>query len=411
MKILLVNKFFRLKGGSERVFFAEAELLKSRGHTLGYFSMQDERNVPTDFRGYFVDHVDYERAVPLNRKLKQSVNVLYSIHARKKMHQLLRDFRPDIVHLHNIHHQISPSILDVIGKYKIPTVMTLHDFKTVCPVYSLLSNGRLCRRCAGGRYFWCLLKRCNKHSYTKSLVNTAEMYLHNNILHMEKKIQVYISPSRFLQQTIREMGFGRKVRFLPNFITADDFTPRYGAKTRTVLYFGRISAEKGILTLMRAVKGLDLTLKIIGDGPLQPVLQAAMARDRSGNIELCGYMTGNELKREIRNAMCVVLPSECYENNPLAAIEAFALGKPVIGSRIGGIPELVRDDQTGLTFAPGQSRDLKEKIMYLVNNPRLIERMGRNARQYIKEELTPEKHYTGLMQVYYEAIRTIKEDT
>jgi glycosyltransferase involved in cell wall biosynthesis len=151
---------------------------------------------------------------------------------------------------------------------------------------------------------------------------------------------------------------------------------------------------------MRAVRDLDVTLKIIGDGPLKALLESGVGRGGRTNIRFCGYKTGDELKREIRDAMFTVLPSECYENNPRSVIEAFALGKPVIGSRIGGIPELVRDGETGLTFAPGDGDDLRDKIRYLLAGPGLIAEMGRRAREYVERELTPEKHYTKLMEIY-----------
>jgi glycosyltransferase involved in cell wall biosynthesis len=400
MKILLVNKFFWQKGGSERVFFAEAELLKAGGQELAFFSMKDQRNLGSADAGYFVGHADYEAPAALSRKINQSLNILYSFEARRKMRRLLREHSPDIVHLHNIHHQLSPSILDAVKECRIPTVMTLHDFKLVCPVYSLLSNGSLCQRCAGGRYYWCLLKRCNRKSFAKSLVNVLEMYLHHNVLNMYDHIHAFISPSMFVKQKIREMGFDRELLLLPNFVNAAEFKPRYSWEERSILYFGRISAEKGILTLMRAVRDLDVTLKIIGDGPLKTLLESGVGRGGRTNIRFCGYKTGDDLKREIRDAMFTVLPSECYENNPRSVIEAFALGKPVIGSRIGGIPELVRDGETGLTFTPGDGDDLRDKIRYLLAGPGLIAEMGRRAREYVERELTPEKHYTKLMEIY-----------
>ncbi len=406
VEILLVNKYFWLKGGSERVFFAEAELLKTKGHELVFFSMKDQKNFSSPDAVYFVDHVDYENPAVWGRKIRQSMNILYSSEAVRKMRRLLRDHKPDIVHLHNIHHQISPSILDALHEYHIPAVMTLHDFKLVCPVYSLLSNGSLCQSCAGGRYYRCLIKRCNKKSYAKSLVNAVEMYLHHNFLHIYDRIQAFVSPSLFLKDKMREMGFKREIIFLPNFIKAAEYEPCYTWAERSIIYFGRISAEKGILTLIRAVEGLDVALTIIGDGPLKTSLESEARRGGRTDIRFRGYKTGGELKREIVKAMFAVLPSECYENNPRSVIEAFALGKPVIGSRIGGIPELVRDGRTGLTFTPGNSDDLKDKIYYLLTRPGMITEMGRNARSYIERELTPEKHYNDLMEIYGSVLYT-----
>jgi glycosyltransferase involved in cell wall biosynthesis len=404
MKILMVNKFFWFKGGSERIFFEEAEVLKNKGHTLIFFSMRDERNLPSKQSGYFIDHVDYNNIKSFTQGIKQSLNILYSLEAKRKIKRILNHYRPDIVHLHNIHHQISPSILHAIDEHGIPMVMTLHDYKMVCPVYSLLSNGRPCQKCGNRRYYWCILKRCSKNSYTKSLLNTVEMYLHHSIWRIYNKVQVFIAPSVFLNEKIREMGFKGKVVRLPNFVKPENFKPVFGCKQRSIVYFGRLSPEKGIATLMNAVKGMNITLKIIGDGPSKDGLADLAKRDRLHNVIFYGYKDGSELRQEIRSSMFSVLPSECYENNPLTIIEAFALGKPVIGSSMGGIPELIRDGERGLIFKAGDVGDLRKKISDLLDKTQKVYEMGINARKFVENELNPEKHYEQLMKIYSVAI-------
>jgi len=200
------------------------------------------------------------------------------------------------------------------------------------------------------------------------------------------------------------MGFKGEIVHLPNFIHVAEFDPCFNFKERTICYIGRLSAEKGILTLIEAVKGLDVKLKIIGEGPLKQTVEDWVKSKDVKNVELLGYMSGQNLKEEIQRCMFTVIPSEWYENNPRSVIESFALGKPVIGARIGGIPELVRDNDTGLTFESGNVNDLRTQISKLVNNPADIERMGRNARRFVEEELNPDKHYDGLMKIYQYAI-------
>lgn len=404
MKVLLVNKLFFPRGGSERVFFSEADLLKRKGHQIAFFSMFDQRNLSCPQSKYFISHIDYETPVNIKLKILQSLKMLYSFEAKKKLKELLNDYQIDIVHLHNIYHQISPSILDVFARYKIPIVMTLHDYKLVCPSYSMFVDGKPCEKCRNGRYFWCLFKKCTKGSYAKGLLNVVEMYLHHKILHIYDKIDVFVSPSRFLKEKLKEMGFKKEMVYLPNFINAKDYLPKYNSNGKIICYFGRLSKEKGLFTLIEAVKRIDIKLKIIGDGPIKKDLEEKVRRENLENVSFLGYKSGEEFKEEVRNSRIVVLPSEWYENYPRSVMEAFALGKPVIGARIGGIPELVKDGGTGLTFEPENSEDLREKINFLINNRDKVIEMGRNARKFAEKELNPEKHYKQLMEIYQKVV-------
>ncbi len=404
MKILLVNKFLYPKGGDAICSLETGELLVSKGHEVLFWGMKHPENPDYPYKELFVSHVDFNKSIRISQQLKTSINILYSFEARKKIEKLLKVEKPDIVHLNNFAHQISPSILDVFKKYNLPTVMTLHDYKLVCPSYSMLTDGKPCEKCRNGRYFWCLLKKCTKGSYVKSSLNVVEMYLHHKILHIYDKINVFISPSVFLKEKIREMGFKGKVIYLPNFVKLEDFKPSYDYKEKFIIYFGRLSQEKGLFTLIEGVKGIDIKLKIIGDGPLRKELESKAREDRLDNIFFTGYKKGKELKEEIWKSIFVVLPSEWYENNPRTVMEAFALGKPVIGARIGGVPELVRDGETGLTFEPRNAEDLRDKIDYLKNSPDKISEMGKNARKFAEKELNPEKHYQQLMKIYQMAI-------
>ncbi len=199
MKILLVNKFFFRKGGAETSLFKEAKLLKDNGHDVLFFSIAHPDNYNSSYSEYFVSRVDFDKVKTIRQKIMIAGRVLYSIEAKRKIERLIKVEKPDIAHLHNIYHQLSPSILHTLEKYDIPVIMTLHDYKLVCPVYTFLdNNGNICERCKSKRYYWCLLKKCNKGSLSKSFLNTLEMYLHHKILHIYNLVDLFISPSIIL---------------------------------------------------------------------------------------------------------------------------------------------------------------------------------------------------------------------
>ena len=282
--------------------------------------------------------------------------------------------------------------------------MTMRDYKMVCPSYSMLVNGKPCEACSQGRYYNCYLKKCTKNSSIKSLVNTVEMYLHHKILRIYNNIDVFVSPSRFLKKKVEEMGLRGEIVHLANFVELNSYEPQYSASEDSIAYVGRLSVEKGVSTLIEAVKTLTVKLKIIGDGPLLPVLKRKIDAENITNVEFLGFCTSDVLKDEVSKSLFTVLPSECYENNPRSIIESFSLGKPAIGAKIGGIPELVRDNETGFTFTAGDSSDLREKIELLLSKRDLIQKMGKSARKFVETELNAERHYAQLMKIYEMAV-------
>ncbi|MBM2832855.1 MAG: hypothetical protein HW406_16 [Candidatus Brocadiaceae bacterium] len=407
MNVLHINKFHYMRGGSEAVYFRTADVLKLHGHKSLFFSMHCLENISCETSDFFMPYVDLVNNNGLMDQLKNAGRVLYSFEARNRLSHLLEKYPIDIAHLHNIHHQISPSILHELKKRNIPIVMTLHDYKMVCASYSMLAEEKPCEACCGGSYFHAAKKRCIKGSFVKSILATLEMYLHHKILDIYSNVDVFISPSLFLKNKLHQMGFNKEIVHLPNFIDTDSFRQIEDNKNlpeNSIVYFGRLSEIKGLWTLIEAAGLLgsrsDVQVKIIGDGQLKAGLEYKVNSLSLKNVRFLGYMKGDELFKEIKNSLFVVLPSEWYENNPMSVLESFALGKPVIGSRIGGIPELVKDNKTGLTFEPGNAEDLCSKIECLINNKDLVGEMGRNARKFVERELNPEKYYQGLMHVY-----------
>lgn len=278
--------------------------------------------------------------------------------------------------------------------------MTLHSYKMVCAVNSLFVNNNVCVSCSNRRFYFGLFKRCIYNSFTKSFVMMCEMYLHHFFLNTYGKIDLYITPSYFLRKKATEMGFKQKIIVLPNIINLNDYSPQFNYKDESIVYFGRLSKEKGINILLDAIKGLDAYLKIIGDGPERNNLEEKVRREGIENVIFLGFLEKEELKKEVSGAMFSVLPSICYENYPYGIIESFALGKLVIGSDIGGIPELIKEGETGFLFKTGSAEDLKNKILQLINNKELIIRLGQNARKYIEDNHNPNRCYGSLMKEY-----------
>lgn len=400
MRILLANKFLYPKGGAEVSVLETAQLLKRKGHEVVFFAMQHPDNIPSAEEAFFVSQVDYERD-GLKDALRTSARLLYSFEAKRNIARLIESNRPDLAHLNNIYHQLSPSIIHALRAAGIPMVMTLRDYKLVCGSYSMLANGSVCEACRGGRYYHCVLKQCVKDSRAKSLLTTIEMYLHHRVLHIYKAVDCFISPSHFLKAKVVEMGFRGRLEVLPNFVCVQDYQPQVDWDERTIVYFGRLSKEKGLLTLLEAIKELpDIGLKIIGTGPLQAVLEHVIHSQKLHNARVLGQLTGEALRQEVQRSMFTVLPSEWYENNPRSILEGFALGKAAVATRIGGIPELVRDGETGWTCEPRNPADLRAKILTLARHPDEIRRMGENARRLVEEEFNEEVHYQRLMELY-----------
>jgi glycosyltransferase involved in cell wall biosynthesis len=404
MKILLINKFFYPKGGSETLFFNQAALLKKNGHEVCFFSMRHPENLPDPNDAYFLPYVDYEEPGPITARLKTAGRLLYSKEAQRRLTALIEREKPDIAHLHNIHHQISPSILPILKKHGIPVVMTLHDYKMVCPVYTLFRNGEICEDCGGMKYVHCALNRCTKSSLTKSLLNSLEMYLHHSFLRIYQNVDVFISPSMFLADKALDLGFKPRIRHLPNFMEVEAVSPVSSWEDRAIACFGRLSPEKGLPVLLKAVQGLDLECRIYGDGPERPRLEALAQELGLDNVRFEGHLSQPDLHARIQKTMFVVLPSIWYENHPYAVAEAFALGKPVVASRLGGLPEMVRDGLTGLTFNPGKPGELREKILHLRDNSEKISTMGKTAREFAEAHLSPNSHYDKLLTIYQELL-------
>lgn len=398
MKVLLVNKFHYLKGGSEKYYFELGELLKSHGHEVAYFSMEDEKNISTGDKEYFVEKLDLNTG----SKLK-AFDVIYSKKNKKKMEEALDDFKPDIVHLNNFQRQLSASIINPIKKRNIPIIYTAHDVQAICPAISMLDNNQeICEKCMGGKYSNCFKNKCNKGSTLKSLLGAIEgKYYRNNKIYTDK-IDAIITPSKFYAEKFVQDGVrNEKIYPMHNYINTSEYDiSRQNAGY--ALYVGRLSREKGILNLISAFENIKGgKLYIAGNGPEKENIERFI-KDKSLNdrIQLLGFLNKDEVKDRIRKATMIIIPSIWYENCPYSALETIAIGKPIVGANIGGIPELIIDEKTGLLYQYDDVSELTMKIEELFNDNDKAEEFGNNAKKFAKEKFNKEKYYDSLMNIY-----------
>jgi len=398
MKVIFVNNYLYIRGGSERVLFDEIEILRSHGHEPILFSRKHEKNIYSRYSKYFPVSIKYEECSFLE-KIFVSFKLIYSLEVKKKFSELLSIYNPDLVHAHNIYGRLTTSVLDVAKNMNVPVVMTLHDYKLICPSYLMLSNGVPCEKCKGRKFYNCILTRCHKNNFISSAIYSVESYF-NYIFKKYEWTSFFLCPSKFLLKKHIEFGIpSKKLVYLPNFIKVNSFLPNF-QPGNYILYVGRLSKEKGILTLLKAMKTLKIELKIIGDGPLKEKCKKIVRNYGLRNVLFEGYKYGDELEEIYKNAAFVVIPSECYENAPMVLLETFSYGKPAIGSDIGGIPEFIIDGETGYLFEPGNYNELREKISYLYDNPSIVKEMGKKARKIVEKNYSEDVHYKKLISLY-----------
>lgn len=404
MKILMVNKFFYIKGGSETYYFALKRKLEKEGHTVVDFSMKDEKNYNSKYSEYFVDNVDYSKETSLFSKIKMATSIIYSREAKRKFERLVIKERPDIVHLHIFQHQLSPSILDVCKKYNIPTVYTAHDLKMICLNYKMMHHGHICEDCKDGHLYHCALNKCVKDSFSKSCINTIEGYFHKWRKSYDV-IDYIITPSEFYRNKFIEFGVdSKRIVCIPNFIDKKDIhVNTRDDKQNYYLYFGRLSDEKGIMTLVKAATQEDIQLYIVGTGPILDDIVAYLENSCVNNVKILGFKTGQELIDIVGNAKAVFLPSEWYENGPYSAIESIQMGTPIIGANIGGIPEVVCN-KTCL-FESGNETDLKNHIEKFEElDEQQYEKLRQEAKELFESKYTGDIHYKAITEIYNKAL-------
>lgn len=405
MKILMVNKFHYLKGGSEKYYFDLANLLKENGHEVAFFSMQDDKNIETGCKEYFVENSDMNSKNPF-----KALDVIYSKNNEKIMEKALDDFKPDVVHLNNFQRQLSASIIKPIKKRNIPIVFTAHDLQAICPSIVMLDNNKdICEKCIRGKYSNCIKNNCIKGSKLKSVLGAIEgKYYRKNKIYIDK-INKIITPSDFYKLKLIEDGIPKEnIESIHNFINLENYNVKVEDEGYA-LYFGRLIKEKGIFTLLNAFKKIkDKKLFIAGDGPDLEKIKEYINENSMNNIELLGFLNAEQIKEYVRKSRFVVVPSVWYENCPYSILETLAMGKPIIGSNLGGIPELVKNNKNGLIYKYNNDDELAEKMNKLFENKNLADELGKGAKKIAEEEFSKERYYTEIMNIYEGVIKNGK---
>jgi len=408
VKVILAHKFFHMTGGTEKYFQDLTAILEDHGHQTIPFTLQHPNNPNTPFARFFLKNLDYGEPSKIYR-LKNVGRILartlYSWEARRKIEALIKDTNPDLAHLQSIEDHISPSILHSLRKYNIPVVQSINNYKLVCSSYRLYSfdRGEICKRCLYGKHYHAFLTRCVKGSLPASFLAMIEMYLHS-LLKIYHLVDFFIVPNRFMEATLLGAGYpAQKIVRLLNPLQLADYTPSYKFGDY-ILYFGRVVPEKGLMTLVQAMKRFpNLRLIIVGSGTQLEELINWVRGSRVKNIEFVGPKWGDDLMPYLAGARLVVVPSIWYEPSPMVIYQTLATGKPVIGSNIGGIPDLLTEE-TGVLFQAGNVADLEEKIESLAFYDKRLRSMGCAARHWAEENLDPERYYDTLMEIYAQAI-------
>ena len=400
MKVLLINNCFYRRGGSEAVLFNTADLLKKHGHEVVFFSFTDEKNEKTEFKEYFVE---------LGSGFQKLKSYFYNSKAAKRLDEILAIEKPDIAHVHLLWGGMGAAIFHVLKKHRVPLVHTVHDYRMVCPAYTFKQgNGCLCEKCKMWNYYNCALRRCNKGSLAQSIIMAAEMYTRQLFHNPLKNIDGFIFVSQFAKDKHVEhnRSFSAANSVVLYNYTKPMLPPDINTKEDYYLFFGRLSYEKGAKTLIEAFGQLtSQRLLVVGTGPLEDELKQICLKNEWQNIEFIGYKSGMPLYELIRNARFVCVPSEWYENNPMTILESYSMGTPVIGARIGGIPEIIEHGKTGFCF---ESRNIDDLRSAIENAHKLNEedyaRMCEQSYVLFEKNFSEDSHYASLVDFYNKTI-------
>lgn len=403
MKVLQINNYHYVRGGSDRVYFETSKLLEKNGHDVLFFSVKDELAEKHYSDKYFIEPFNYENIGSLN-KIKMAVQFLYNKEAHDNLELLIKNEKPDIAHLHIFYGHLTSSILPVLAKYNIPAVMSVHDYRMLCPANVMRDNeGKICEKCSEGNYFNCMFGKCTKQSLVYSSIAAMECFVRDRFFPYEKYIDKFIMVSQFIMDKHIQYkpSLISKCEQVYNFIDLDKYSPNFSHEDY-YLYFGRLSREKGVMTLLKAWRNFpDLQLKIVGTGEIEEDAKRYIDRYNMVNVELVGFLNGDALFDVVKKSKFICVPSEWYENNPMTVIEGFALGKPVIGAKIGGIPELIMEGFNGYLFDSGDLDDLTNSIKKAESvSDDHYSLLGKNARNFAEEHFNESKHYKELLKVY-----------
>jgi glycosyltransferase involved in cell wall biosynthesis len=413
MNVLVVNWSWYPSGGDWTYVENLIQLYEMNGFNVIPFSTKNEKNIPSKFPDYFVESPDFKilnRNKNIGNAIKAVSSSVVSTEALKVLDQILLENDISIAHLHNIHYYLTPAIVKRLKEHNVKVIWTQHDYKIICPEHSFVSNGKVCEKCMTGNFYNCAINKCKKNSFAASLLTAIEAYYYHSGPTYDL-VDAYLCPSNFLYSKFIEFGFDPAKLFVTSLCYnidslnahIDEFLINSKAHpddleqaSNYILYVGRLEYVKGVKTLIDAVKGTEFTLKIAGTGTIENELKQYIDENAIKNVFLLGFKDKQSIYKLTFNAKFVICPSEWYENFPFSITESFLISKPVIGARIGGIPELVIDGVTGLLFEPGNVVELRNKIATLWNDIELSKVLGLQARDHAIKLFGFDLHWSKL---------------
>ncbi len=415
MKIVLVNYRYFISGGPERYYFNIKEILERNGHEVIPFSIKSSRNLSHDYDQYFLDIVDDEVYFAQAKKslkvvLKSFSRMFYSFEAKYKFESLLKAVQPDLVYIMQYHNKISPSIIDAARNLHIPVIHRISDFQYMCPNALFYNDAKgVCEDCLKGKRWSCVKYKCVLNSTVYSGIKMAAKWLHD-AMKVTKKIDAFVVPSSFTLKKLNEYGIPmNKLNHIPTFFNMKDTNPEVKYEP-FVLFVGRIEKQKGLMTLVKTFEGMDYNLKIIGfsnDGYEDELKRYLNGKQH--HIEFLGRKTFDEIVPYLKSCLCTVVPSEWYDNFPNVILESFAYKKAVIATDFGSLPELVKNNVTGLTFSYADIADFREKVGYMFSHSDIAKQMGEAGFKDIATVYSPQQHYGQLMELFDKVTSQIRK--
>ena len=386
MNIVTVHNSYQVPGGEDEVFRAESGLLAERGHQVACFTADNA-------------------GIPELGRIRLLYSTFWNQAAYRSLRTLVEQRRASIVHFHNTFPLLSPAVYRAARDAGAAVVQTLHNFRMVCPNGLLLRDGRVCQDCVGKSFAWPgVAHACYRQDRLATAVAAGMVSYHRALGTWRRDVSVYIVMSRFAKSVFAAGGLPvEKLAVKPNFVHPDPGSS--DGRGAYVVFSGRLSEEKGLKVLLEAWKRLKARaqLKLLGDGPLAGWIQQQVRDDPS--MEWLGRLPREQALGVVRGAYLLVVPSLCYEGSPLAVLEAFAAGVPVVASRIGSLEEVIEHGRTGLHCAAGDPEDLAAALDRALAEPRLVAGMGRAARAEYEANYTASRNYERLIEIYEAARR------
>lgn len=399
-KLLSINSYHYRRGGADAVYLDHARLFAARGWENRFFSMEHPRNIASPDPVTLTSLVDYEFATTGKAKAVAALKSIYNVEASQKIDRLLQDYTPDIAHVHGAYHHLTPAIFPRLSGRGIPVVLTAHDFKIICPAYTMYRQGAVCEACKGGNTWNVVRNRCIKGSLAASLVVGFEAALHGLLQSYQKHVSMVVAPSEFYRAKFVEWGWPvDKIVHIPNYTTSVSATYE-GSHAEPIIYIGRLSAEKGLETLVRAAAQAKVAVNIVGSGPMAEILQQLI--DALGApVKLVGRLDGDALWGALGRSKAAVLPSEWYENGPISVLESFELARPVIGADIGGIPEMLTQSGGGWLYKSGSVPELADLLAYVDSlGAEALREKGMAGRNHARQFHTEDVYFSKMTDVY-----------